>query len=116
MRLTRAAQRAQQDVEEPTDAPDTTEPSQRALKEIAPNTPLDEAQPEEPLPKKTPAKKGKAKGAKKGKGKKAKATEEDAEEEDEPAQSVPEDEPEAAASLEKDMAVEDLTRGAMHGE
>jgi hypothetical protein len=108
MRLTRAAQRAQQDVEEPTDAPDTTEPSQRALKEIAPNTPLDEAQPEEPLPKKTPAKKGK--------GKKAKATEEDAEEEDEPAQPVPEDEHEAAASLEKDLAVEDLTRGAMHGE
>lgn len=78
MRVTRAAQRAQQDLYEPVDAAEVDE---RVLKDIEPNTtPAD--QPEEPLPvktpAKTPAKRGKAKGAKKGaKSKNAKEDEED---------------------------------------
>lgn len=78
MRVTRAAQRAQQDAEEPVEA---VEAKNRALQDIEPNAPHSE-QSEDPLPlktpAKTPAKKGKAKGAKKGaKGRKAKTDEED---------------------------------------
>ncbi len=78
MRVTRAAQRAHQDVEEVVEAPEVSE---RVLKDIEPNSsPL--VLSEEPVPAKTPAKapakKGKGKGAKKGaKGKKGKAAEEE---------------------------------------
>ena len=81
MRVTRAAQRAQQDVEEPVEAAEVVEAKERILQDIEPNTTSTE-QPEEPLPAKTPtktpAKKGKAKAAKKGaKGRKAKLEEDD---------------------------------------
>ena len=64
MRVTRAAQRAQQDVEEPVEAVEAVETKEHILQDIKPNTTSAE-QPEEPLPAKTPAKtpakKGKAK-------------------------------------------------------
>ncbi|KAG9199633.1 hypothetical protein G6514_008293 [Epicoccum nigrum] len=93
MRVTRAAQRAQQDVEEPVEA---VEAKERILQDIEPNA-ASEEQPEEPLPAKTPAKtpakKGKAKATKKAaKGHKAKA------EEDDVAPTVEEAEPQAAAN------------------
>ncbi|KAF9693582.1 hypothetical protein EKO04_008235 [Ascochyta lentis] len=103
MRVTRATQRAQQDIEEAVEAPEVDE---RVLKDIEPNAPT-AAQTEEPLPAKTPAKtpakKGKGRGAKKGtKGKKAKT------EEEELAQVVEEAERQAAASPENDEADRDL--------
>ena len=98
MRVTRAAQRAQQDVEEPVEAVGAVEAKERILQDIEPNTTSAE-QPEEPLPAKTPAKtpakKGKAKAAKKGaKGRKAKTEEDDID------PTVDEAEPQAAASLD----------------
>jgi hypothetical protein len=98
MRVTRAAQRAQQDVEEPVEAVEAVETKERILQDIEPNT-TSEEQPEEPIPAKTPAKtpakKGKAKAAKKGaKGRKAKP------EEDDIAATVEEAELQAAASLD----------------
>jgi hypothetical protein len=100
MRVTRAAQRAQQDVEEPVEAVEAVEveTKERILQDIEPNT-TSEEQPEEPIPAKTPAKtpakKGKAKAAKKGaKGRKAKT------EEDDIAATVEEAELQAAASLD----------------
>ncbi|KAF1928580.1 uncharacterized protein M421DRAFT_420469 [Didymella exigua CBS 183.55] len=91
MRVTRAAQRAQEDMEEDVAAPEVSE---RALKDIEPNaTPA--APTEEPLsaktPAKTPAKKGRGKGKKGAKGKKAKS-------EGEAVQVVGEAERQAAAS------------------
>jgi hypothetical protein len=98
MRVTRAAQRAQQDVEEPIEAVEAVEAKERILQDIEPNTTSAE-QPEEPppakTPAKTPAKKGKAKAAKKGaKGRKAKT------EEDDVAATVEEAELQVAASLD----------------
>ncbi|KAF3034090.1 hypothetical protein E8E12_005918 [Didymella heteroderae] len=78
MRVTRAAQRAQQDVEE--EHVEAFEANERALKDIEPNT-TPAAPIEEPLsartPAKTPAKKGRGKGKKGVKGKKAKTEEEE---------------------------------------
>ncbi|KAF3011219.1 hypothetical protein E8E13_011627 [Curvularia kusanoi] len=78
MRVTRAAQRAQQDAEEPVEAVETKD---RALQDIEPNaTPSEQTEDSLPVktPAKTPAKKGKGKGAKKGaKARKAKTDEED---------------------------------------
>ena len=98
MRVTRAAQRAQQDVEEPVEAVEAVETKEHILQDIKPNTTSAE-QPEEPLPAKTPAKtpakKGKAKAAKKcAKGRKAKTEEDDID------PTVDEAEPQAAASLD----------------
>lgn len=100
MRVTRAAQRAQQDVEEEqVEAPEVNE---RALKDIEPNTtavaPIEDALPAK-IPAKTPAKKGKGKKGKKGK--KAKT------EEEELAQVVEEAERQAAASLASEAAEEE---------
>ena len=110
MRLTRAAQRAQQGTDEPTDATDVNE--RAVLNEISPNASPEQIHVEEELPKKTPAKKVKGKGgAKKGtKGQKTKAAEVEAEE-DEPVQVVPEDERELAGSPVCDRAIEDLAAG-----
>jgi hypothetical protein len=80
MRLTRAAQRAQEGVDEPTpDATQATESTERGpLNEISPNTSPEQAAPVEEIPKKTPARSKSKKGAKKGaKGKKAKVIEEE---------------------------------------
>ena len=93
MRVTRAAQRAQHDVdEEHVEAPEVNE---RALKDIEPNTtpsvPTEEALPAK-TPAKTPAKKGKGKGKKGAKGRKLKTKEEES------AQVVEEAERQAAAS------------------
>lgn len=102
MRLTRAAQRAQQDVEEPIEA---IEDDERVLKDIEPNaSPI--AQTEELLPAKTPAKtpakKGRGKGAKKGaRGKKATT------EEEELAQVIEQAETQAAAGPVNDDEVHD---------
>ncbi|KZM20119.1 uncharacterized protein EKO05_0007474 [Ascochyta rabiei] len=103
MRVTRAAQRAQQDNEEPVEAPEL---DGRVLKDIEPNV-SSTAQAEEPLPAKTPAKtpakKGKGRGAKKSaKVKNAKT------EEDELAQFVEGAEHQAAASPEDREADQDL--------
>jgi len=111
MRLTRAAQRAQQDVEEPIEA---SEDNERVLKDVEPNS-SPAAHTEEPLPAKTPAKtpskKGRGKGAKKGaKGKKAKT------EEEELAQVVEEAERQAAASSENEEVDQDLPQEHEHGE
>ncbi|KAF2848980.1 hypothetical protein T440DRAFT_453414 [Plenodomus tracheiphilus IPT5] len=91
MRLTRAAQRAQEGTEATADhdhdqAALTDNTDRAALNEISANASPEQDQHEEDLPKKTPAKtpakKGKKGGAKKGaKGKKAKNTEEQQEEE-----------------------------------
>jgi hypothetical protein len=80
MRLTRAAQRAQEGVDEPTtDATQATEATERGpLNEISPNASPEQAAPVEEIPKKTPARTKSKKGAKKvAKGKKAKAVEEE---------------------------------------
>jgi hypothetical protein len=80
MRLTRAAQRAQEGIDEPTtDATQATESTERGpLNEISPNASPEQAAPVEEIPKKTPARSKSKKGAKKGaKGKKAKAIEEE---------------------------------------
>jgi hypothetical protein len=80
MRLTRAAQRAQEGIDEPTtDATQATESTKRGpLNEISPNASPEQAAPVEEIPKKTPARSKSKKGAKKGaKGKKAKAIEEE---------------------------------------
>ncbi|KAJ4343994.1 hypothetical protein N0V95_006450 [Ascochyta clinopodiicola] len=103
MRVTRAAQRAQQDSEEPFETPEVDE---RALKDIEPNV-TSTAQVEESLPAKTPAKtpakKGKGKGAKRGaKVRKAKT------EEEELVEVVEEAERQAAASPESKEADQDL--------
>ena len=101
MRVTRAAQRAQLDVEQPVEAPEANE---RVLKDIEPNA-SPAAQDEEPLPAKTPAKtpskKGKGKGAKKGaRGKKTKT------EEEELAEVVEEADQQAVGSTEQDRVQE----------
>lgn len=104
MRVTRAAQRAQQDVEEHVEAPEINE---RALKDIEPNT-SPAAPTEEPIPAKTPAKtpakKGKGKAKKGAKGKKAKT------EEEELAHIVEEAEQQAAASLVNEAAEAEQVR------
>ncbi|KAF1358414.1 hypothetical protein EJ07DRAFT_180138 [Lizonia empirigonia] len=113
MRVTRAAQRAQQDVEEPIEA---HEDNERVLKDIEPNT-SPAAQIEELLPAKTPAKtpakKGRGKGAKKGaKNKKAKAEEEELAQPVEEAvgEAVEEAEPQAAAGPKDEDADEKLAQ------
>jgi hypothetical protein len=103
MRLTRAAQRAQQSVDEPTtDATEATESTERSpLNEISPNASPEQAAPVEEPPKKTPARTKSKKGGKKGaKGKKAKAVEE------EQVEAPPEDEKQVA-ELSGDDAVEE---------
>ncbi|KAF3040791.1 hypothetical protein E8E11_002846 [Didymella keratinophila] len=101
MRVTRAAQRAQQDVEE--EHVEALEVNERALKDIEPNTtpaaPIDETLPAK-TPAKTPAKKGKGKGKKGVKGKKAKT-------EDELVQVDEEAERQAAASPANEAAEEE---------
>lgn len=110
MRLTRAAQRAQQNVDEPTiDAPEDVERS--PLNEISPNASPELIAPAEEAPKKTPARSKSKKGAKKGgKGKKGKVVEE------EPVQIVLEDERQAAGSPASDAAIEDLIKSPQDGE
>lgn len=113
MRLTRAAQRAQQNVDNPVD---TTDQERAPLNEISHNASSELTDPEEPLPQKTPAKtpakKGKKGAAKKGtKGKKGKAVDDE-----DQTQVVAEDERQAAASRASDVAVEDLTKGLTDGE
>jgi hypothetical protein len=102
MRVTRAAQRAQQDVEEEqVEAPEINE---RALKDIEPNT-TSAAPTEEAVPIKTPAKKP----AKKGKGKKGVKDKKANTEEEELAQVVKEAERQAAASLVNEAAEQEPT-------
>jgi hypothetical protein len=100
-RLTRAAQRAQQPVDEPiTDATETTERS--PLNEITPNASPEHVIQVEEVPKKTPARSKSKKGGKKGaKGKKDKAVEE----EQEPV--VVEDEPQTVEDTPIEEVVED---------
>ena len=102
MRVTRAAQRAQQDVEE--EHIEAIEVNERVLKDIEPNTTpaalIEEALPAK-TPAKTPAKKGTGKGKKGAKGKKAKT------EEEELAQVVEEVEQQAAASPANEAAEEE---------
>lgn len=105
MRVTRAAQRAQQDMEEEhVEAPEINE---RALKDIEPNT-SPAAPTEEPIPAKTPAKtpakKGKGKAKKGAKGKKPKT------EEEELAHVIEEAEQQAAVSLVNEAAEEEQVR------
>lgn len=106
MRVTRAAQRAQQDVEEEEHV-ESPEMDARALKDIEPNTspaaPIDDPVPAK-TPAKTPAKKGKGKAKKSAKGKKAKT------EEEELALVVEEAEQQAAASLADEAAEDELVR------
>lgn len=121
MRLTRAAQRAQQNVDELVDA---TDQERAPLNEISHNTTPELAEPEESMPMKTPAKtsaktpaktpakKSKKGGAKKGaKGKKGKAIEDE-----EHIGHVTEDERQAAASPASDAAVEDPAKGPADSE
>ncbi len=109
MRLTRAAQRAQQTTDEVVDAPVVQE--RAPLNEISPNASPELILEQDELPQKTPTKKTKAKGgAKKGKkGKKGKAVE------DEPVQVVREDEREAAGSPASEAAVEELAKEPSNG-
>ena len=108
MRLTRAAQRAQQ-VDEPTT--DATEVKDRTpLNEISPNASPELVAPEEAVPKKTPARTKSKKGGKKGgKGKKVKV-----EEEEEQAQAVLEDEPQAIETVEN-AAEEEPSKTTIEG-
>ncbi|CBX92123.1 hypothetical protein IAQ61_000303 [Plenodomus lingam] len=127
MRLTRAAQRAQEGTEAITghddnhhdqvDVADNTE--RAALNEISANPAPEQVECEEELPKKTPAKtpakKGKKGGAKKGaKGKKAKDLGE--QQEEEPVQDALEDEPAAAAAPVVDEAVDNVIAEPQNGE
>lgn len=102
MRVTRAAQRVQQ--EELIEAPETSE---RALKDIEPNTtpavPIEEALPPK-TPAKIPGKKGKGKGKKGVKGKRVKT------EEEELAQVVEEAERQVAASPVEEDAEQEPTQ------
>lgn len=115
MRLTRAAQRAQEGPEptsEPVEGANGTDCA--ALDDSVPNAPPEPVQCEEEVPPKTPAKtpakKGKGKGgAKKGaKGKKTKPVEEQREEE--PAHESVQDERTAAASSSGDAVVEQVAK------
>lgn len=110
MRLTRAAQRAQQD-DEPTI--DTTEIKDRApLNEISTNASPEQVAPDETAAKKTPARTKSKKGGKKGaKGKKTKSVEV----EDEQAPAVPEDEPEATPTPTEVEAEETVAQEATEG-
>ncbi|KAF2035393.1 hypothetical protein EK21DRAFT_84464 [Setomelanomma holmii] len=112
MRLTRAAQRAQENVEEP--ITDATEVKARTpLNEISPNASPELIEPVEEVTKKTPARSKSKKGGKKAKkGKKGKAAEE---EEEEPVQVVLEDERQAAGSPASDAAAEELTKDNSDG-
>jgi hypothetical protein len=120
MRLTRAAQRAQQTVDEPiTDATETTERS--PLNEISPNGSPEQIAPAEELPQKTPARSKSKKGGKKGgKGKKGKVAEEEQAQEvlnaEEQAQEVLDDEEQAPDSLACDAAVENVITSPPDGE
>jgi hypothetical protein len=100
-RLTRAAQRAQQPVDEPiTDATETTERS--PLNEITPNASPEHVSQVEEVPKKTPARSKSKKGGKKGaKAKKGKAVEEEQE------QAVLEDVPQTAEDTPIEEVVEE---------
>lgn len=106
MRVTRAAQRAYQDVvDEHVEVPEVNE---RALKDIEPNT-TPATPTEEPLPAKTPAKtpakKAKGKGKKGAKSKKART------EEEELAQIVEEAELQAAVSPVDDATGQEPAAG-----
>jgi hypothetical protein len=112
MRLTRAAQRAQETVDEPTtDATQTTEATERGpLEEISPNASPEQAILIDELPKKTPARSKSKKGAKKGaKGKKAKAVEE------EQAQTA-EDGEQAATGAQDEAAAEEPVAETVDGQ
>lgn len=111
MRLTRAAQRAQQGADETNDAPDVKE--RAVLNEISPNASPEQVQAVEDLPKKTPAKKTKAKATKKGaKGKKTKSAET---EDEEPIPAVLDDEQPAIDDVVGDAAGEELASGPSAG-
>ncbi|KAH9876172.1 hypothetical protein J1614_004051 [Plenodomus biglobosus] len=127
MRLTRAAQRAQEGTE-PTpdhdndhdlDRADMADNTDRAaLNEISANSSPEQVAREEELPKKTPAKtpakKGKKGGAKKGaKGKKTKNT--DAQQEEESAQEAVEDGSAAAPAQLVDEDVDDMAKEPQNG-
>lgn len=110
MRLTRAAQRAQQD---PDETPDAVDPTERApLNEISPNASPEQISAQEVLPKKTPAKKVKGKGGAK-KGAKDKKDKVAASEE---VQEVLGDDREEAGSFASDAAMENLVEDASSGE
>ncbi|KAH7094690.1 hypothetical protein FB567DRAFT_543107 [Paraphoma chrysanthemicola] len=113
MRLTRAAQRAQETVDDPTT--DATEVKARnPLDEISPNASPELVEPAEEVPKKTPARSKSKKGGKKAKkGKKGKAAEEELEE---PVQVVLEDERQDAGSPASEAAAEELDNGLPDGE
>ena len=102
MRLTRAAQRAQQGNDETTETSDLDE--RAPLNEISPNASPDLGKHKDELPKKAPAKKTKGKsGAKKGaKGKKGKA--------------IDEEEHEIVEIPASDAAVDSLPAGSSPGE
>lgn len=110
MRVTRAAQRAQQDGEEQAEAPEV---HGRALKDIEPNT-SPAAQTEEPLPAKTPAKtpakKGKGKPGRKGAKSKTASTGEEA------AQDGEEPELQATESVKNEPAIKEPVQGRADGE
>jgi hypothetical protein len=110
MRLTRAAQRAQQDVDEPTtDAAEAIERS--PLHEISANASPEQSAPVEEAPKKTPARSKSKKGGKKGaKGKKGKAAEA------EPAQEELESEHPAEELPASDVIVENIITAPLDGE
>ncbi|KAH8730094.1 hypothetical protein GQ44DRAFT_607306 [Phaeosphaeriaceae sp. PMI808] len=104
MRLTRAAQRAQQNVDEPSTV--ASELKERApLNDISPNASPELIAPVEELPQKTPSKSKSKRGGKKGgKGKKAKVAEE------ENIQLVLEDEQQVAENPSENAAVEGETK------
>jgi hypothetical protein len=109
MRLTRAAQRAQQNADEPppTDATDDNE--RNPLIEISPNASPEQAAPVEEPPKKTPARSKSKKGGKKGaKAKKGKVVDEEPEQEQ--IEAVLEDEAQNAEVTTNDVTVEDKTK------
>jgi hypothetical protein len=110
MRLTRAAQRAQQDVDEPsTDAAEAMERS--PLHEISANASPEQIAPVEEAPMKTPARSKSKKGGKKGaKGKKGRAAEV------EPAQEELEDESPAEELPASDVVVENIIVAPLEGE
>lgn len=116
MRLTRAAQRAQQSADESNDATDVKE--RAALNEISPNASSEQSEPVDDLPKKTPAKKAKGKASKKvAKGKKGKTTDIEGEEEEEEVivQANCEDEHAVALTLVNDATSQGLGTGPSAG-
>ncbi|KAF1921727.1 hypothetical protein BDU57DRAFT_510678 [Ampelomyces quisqualis] len=110
MRLTRAAQRAQQDIDEPN--VNATESAERTpLNEIAPNASPKQAVVMEEIHKKTPARNKSKKGGKKGtKAKKGKAVEA------EPVEMAAQVEEEIVDNAVEDAPVEEKTEEAANGE